>query len=166
MDDQGRRNESPTYSNSTHVAVIEIDPGTGQIKILKYVVAHDSGFVINPSIVDSIIHGCVAQGLGAALSEELVYNDNGQLLTSTFMDYLIPSAEMVPPIDLINVETLSPSTIRGFKGAGQSGSMAAPAAIANAVEDALVPLGVKIAEVPLTPNRIWDLTQRSKVPPR
>ncbi|MDA4131172.1 MAG: xanthine dehydrogenase family protein molybdopterin-binding subunit [Thaumarchaeota archaeon] len=162
QDAQGRRNESPTYSNSAHIAAVEVDPSTGSTKILRYVIAHDSGFVINPAIVDSIIHGCIAQGIGAGLCEELVYDKEGQLLTSSFMDYIIPSAEMIPPIDIIRVETPSPSTIIGFRGAGQSGSMATPAAIANAVEDALIPLGITIDQMPLTEQRIWEKIQRTQ----
>lgn len=160
QDAQGRRNESPTYSNSTHLAAVEVDIHTGAVKVLKYVVAHDSGFLINPGIVDGIVHGCIAQGLGAALSEELIYDSNGQLVTGTFMDYVIPSADMIPPIELAHLETLSTSTILGFKGAGQSGSMATPAAIANAVDDAFTPFGTIVKEMPLTQSRVWHLSHK------
>ncbi|HZW57922.1 MAG TPA: xanthine dehydrogenase family protein molybdopterin-binding subunit [Nitrososphaerales archaeon] len=162
QDSIGRRNESPTYSNSMHIVAVEVDPSSGQVKLLKYVIVHDSGFVINPAIVDGIIHGCIAQGVGTALFEELLYTDDGQLASSTFMDYLIPSAESIPPIEILHVETPSPSTLQGIRGAGQSGSMATPAAIANAVEDALSPFGVRVAELPMTQERIWRLLAQGR----
>jgi aerobic carbon-monoxide dehydrogenase large subunit len=159
QDQTGRRNESPTYSNSSHMAVVEVDPENGQVKLLKYGLVHDSGFLINPAIVDGIIQGCVAQGVGTALFEQLSYTSDGQLASSTFTDYLIPTAETMPPIELLHLETPSPSTVFGLRGAGQSGSMATPAAIANAVEDAISPFGGKVNELPLTQERVWRIIQ-------
>lgn len=146
-----------TYANATHVAIIEVDPGTGVVKLVRYVVAHDCGRVINPMIVDGQIHGGVAQGVGGALLEELVYDENGQLLSGSFMDYLVPTAMELPRITTIHMEFPSPRNPLGIKGVGEGGAISPPAAISNAIEDALEPFGIRITETPVTPSRLVGL---------
>jgi carbon-monoxide dehydrogenase large subunit len=148
-----------TTSNATHAAVVEVDPETGRVEIRKFVVIEDCGVVINPMVVEGQAHGGVAQGIGAALLEELVYDDEGQLLTGTLMDYLIPSAPEVPSIEVVHLATPSPTALGGFKGMGEGGTIGAPGALANAVADALAPFAVEITEMPMTPERIVRLVQ-------
>jgi carbon-monoxide dehydrogenase large subunit len=146
-----------TYPNATHVALVEVDTHTGALKLLRYVVAEDVGTMINPMVLDGQVQGGVAQGLGGALLEHLVYDDAGQLLTTSFMDYLVPSATDVPHIEIEHHETPSPLTPGGFKGAGEGGAIAPFAAIANAVADALAPFKARVVELPLHPERIYRL---------
>ena len=120
-------------------------------------VVEDGGRLINPMIVEGQAIGGVAQGVGAALLEELVYGDGGQLLTGSLMDYLIPTAAELPWVEVMHLEQPSPSTLGGFKGVGEGGTIGAPAAIANAVADALAPLGIEITELPVTPERLFRL---------
>jgi carbon-monoxide dehydrogenase large subunit len=150
-----------TASSATHAAVVEVDRGTYEIGILRYVVAEDCGRIINPLIVEGQVHGGVAQGIGAALLEEVVYDSGGQLLTGTLMDYLVPSAAEVPGIEVQHLETPSPTTLGGFRGMGEGGTIGAPAAIANAVADALSPLGVEVNELPITPDRFLRLLRKA-----
>ena len=147
----------PTYANGAHVAVVQIDPQTGFVKVLRYAVAHDCGRVINPMIVDGQIHGGVAHGIGDSLFENLRYDENGQLQTTSYLTYLIPTACDVPNIKTEHLEVASRFNPLGIKGAGEAGAIGAPAAIANAVADALSPFGVSVQEFPLIPNRIWEL---------
>ena len=149
-----------TYASAVHVAQVEVDPATGGVKLLRYVVAHDCGRVINPIIVDGQVHGGVAQGVGGALFEEMVYDETGQLLTGSLMDYAIPKADDLPPIETVHLEFPSPRNPLGVKGLGEGGAISPPAAIANAVEDALAPFGVRIIETPVTAARIVALLQR------
>ena len=151
-----------TTSSATHIAALEIDPKTYKVTIHRYVVAEDCGRVINPMIVDGQIHGGVAQGIGAALYEEIIYDETGQLLTATLADYVIPSAGEVPSIETIHLDTESPSTLGGFRGMGEGGTIGAPAAIANALADALAPLGIEIFELPMTPERLFRLIEAAK----
>jgi carbon-monoxide dehydrogenase large subunit len=144
-----------TASNATHVAVVEIDPSTCAIDLQTLVVAEDCGRVINPLIVAGQTAGGVAQGVGAALLEELVYGEDGQLLTGSLMDYLVPTAVEIPRVAARHLDRPSPTTLGGFKGAGEGGTIGAPAAIANAIADALAPLGVDISELPVTPERLF-----------
>jgi len=148
-----------TYPYGTHVAVVEVDAETGQVKLLKYVIAYDVGRAINPMIVDGQLVGALAQGIGGALLEELAYDGEGQLLTTTFMDYLLPTAMEMPATTVARIleETPTPLNPLGVKGAGEGGSSGAGAAIANAVADALAPLGVPITALPLSPDRILGL---------
>ncbi len=146
-----------TYASAVHVAKVEVDVGTGHVRLLGYLVAHDCGKVINPVIVEGQVHGGVAQGVGGALYEEMVYDDAGQLLTGSLMDYLVPSATDLPPIDTVHLEYPSPRNPLGIKGLGEGGAISPPAAIANAVEDALRPFDVKITETPLSPSRLLAL---------
>lgn len=143
-----------TWAYATHAALVELDPAIGTLKILKYVVAHDCGTIVNPLLADAQIVGGVAQGLGGATLEELVYDDNGQLLTASFMDYLLPTAMEIPDIDLVHIEIPSPLNEFGFKGLGEGGAIAPPVAIANAVCDALKPHGIEWNVSPVRPDRM------------
>jgi carbon-monoxide dehydrogenase large subunit len=149
-----------TYASAAHVAEVEVDVETGRVRLLRYVVAHDCGRVINPMIVDGQIHGGVAQGVGGGLFEELVYDETGQLLSSGFMDYAVPRADELPPIETVHLEFPSPRNPLGVKGLGEGGAISPPAAIANAVEDALAPFGVRVSELPLAPPRVAALLAR------
>ncbi|HVH74003.1 MAG TPA: xanthine dehydrogenase family protein molybdopterin-binding subunit [Stellaceae bacterium] len=146
-----------TTSCASHAAIVEIDRGTFGVRVLRYVVAEDCGRIVNPTIVEGQVHGGVAQGIGAALLEELVYDGEGQLTTGSLMDYLVPSASEIPPIEALHIEAQSPTTLGGFRGMGEGGTIGAPAAIANAVADALAPLGIEITELPITPERLFRL---------
>jgi carbon-monoxide dehydrogenase large subunit len=150
-----------TASNATHAAVVEVDPESCQVRILRYAVVEDCGRVINPLIVEGQAAGGVVQGLGGALLEELVYSEDGQLLTGSLMDYLPPTAAEAPPVRVVHLEHPSPTTLGGFKGMGEGGTIGAPAAIANAVADALTSFGVELSELPLTPDRLFRLLRKS-----
>jgi carbon-monoxide dehydrogenase large subunit len=143
-----------SYCNGTHVVEVEVDPETGGVHILNYVVGHDSGVVINPMIVDGQVQGGVAHGIGNALFEFMRYDADAQPLTTSFADYLMPTAPEVPGCVIEHVETPNPLNPLGVKGAGEGGTIPAPAAIVAAIEDALSPFGVHFAEMPLTPARI------------
>jgi carbon-monoxide dehydrogenase large subunit len=149
-----------TYASAVHVAQVEVDVATGRVTLLRYVVAHDCGRVINPTIVEGQVHGGVAQGVGGALFEEMVYDEAGQLLTGSLMDYAVPKAEDLPLIETVHLEFPSPRNPLGVKGLGEGGAISPPAAIANAIEDALAPFGVRITETPVTAARIVALLQR------
>ena len=161
-DQKGRMNTFSSYPYAAIVAVVDVDVETGFIKIIRYCTVHDCGNMINPQIVDTQQQGSIMQGIGAALYEELRYDEEGQLLTSTLMDYRLPSVEEVPEIALEHIITPNPFTPLGAKGAGETGMLGPPPALCNAVEDALSPLGVKIRETPLTPERILDLIEKAK----
>ena len=151
-----------TTTSATHLAQVEIDLQTCQVKVQRYVVAEDCGRLINPLIVEGQVHGAVAQGIGVALFEEIVYDAEGQLLTASLVDYLIPSAPEIPMIETVHVESESPSTVGGYRGMGEGGTIGAPAAIANAVADALAPLGIEIHELPVTPERLFRLLEGAR----
>ncbi|MEN3349325.1 MAG: aerobic carbon-monoxide dehydrogenase large subunit [Bradyrhizobium sp.] len=151
-----------TTAAATHIAAVEIDPATCFVRILKFVVAEDCGRIINPMIVDGQVHGGVAQGIGAALFEELIYDEDGQLLTATLVDYMIPSAPEVPLMDVVHVESES-AVAGGFRGMGEGGTIGAPAAIANAIADALSPLGIGVSILPMTPERIFRLMEQAQI---
>jgi carbon-monoxide dehydrogenase large subunit len=146
-----------TFANATHIAEVEVDIETGKVQILRYIVAEDCGKMINPLLIEAQVAGGVAQGIGAALYEHLQYDENGQLLTTSFMDYLVPTAADIPNLEVGHLETLTPLTVGGVKGMGEGGAIAPPAAIANAVADALAPFGAKVNALPLTPERVWQL---------
>jgi carbon-monoxide dehydrogenase large subunit len=146
-----------TFSNGLHAAVVEVDPATGEITIQRYVVIDDCGTVINPTIVHGQIVGGTVQGIGGALWEHLAYDDQGQLLTGTFMEYALPKAANVPPIEVVSLCTPSPFTPLGMKGVGEGGAIAPGASLANAVSDALAPLGVTVNATPMTPESILQL---------
>ncbi len=144
----------PTFSGAVHVAVVEVDPGTGRVTVRRYALVEDCGRVINPLIVEGQIHGAVAQGIGEALLESVVYDDDGQLLTATLMDYALPRADDLPLLEIGHLETPSPITPGGVKGMGEGGTIGAPATIANAVADAVRHLGVQITTLPIRPESL------------
>ncbi len=148
------------FASGVHIATVEVDRATGQIRILRYVVVHDCGRVINPMLVAGQIFGASAQGLGAALLEDLAYDEQGQPMTTSLMDYLLPTAMDVPSIELDHIETPAPFLPTGVKGVGEGGTLGPPAAIANAVADALGPVGDGVVSTPLTPERVWQLLAR------
>jgi carbon-monoxide dehydrogenase large subunit len=141
------------FGNGAHAAMVEVDRETGQIRILRYVIAEDCGPVLNPTIVEGQTHGGLAQGVGEALLEEVVYDEGGQILTGTLMDYLIPTAMEIPRAQVVHLETASPGSVRGFKGMGESATIGAPACIANAVSDAV---GHAVDTLPITPTRVVE----------
>lgn len=146
----------PMFSNGGHAIIVEIDPDTGFIRFEKVFSVEDCGTVINPNIVEGQIRGGVVQGIGAAVFEELVYDAAGQLLTTTFLDYGLPTMDVAPPFEIHHLETPSSHSASGVKGMGESGLIAAPAAVLNAVNDALSAFGVVVRDLPLTPERIHD----------
>jgi carbon-monoxide dehydrogenase large subunit len=154
-----------TFSNGVHACLVEVDPETGMVTFLTYVVVHDCGRVINPTIVEGQIQGGVAQGLGGAFWEKLAYDDGAQPLSTTFMDYLIPTSADLPGVDIDHVETPSPLNPLGVKGAGEAGVIPVAAAVAQAVEDALEPFGIRITEAPLSPNRVRQLIAEARRKP-
>jgi aerobic carbon-monoxide dehydrogenase large subunit len=156
---------SPSASNypyGAHAGIVEINPETGKFEIVRYVVVNDSGTMINPTIVEGQIYGGVVQGIGSVRLEELVYDDAGQLRTMSFMDYLLPTAADVPEIELELRETPAPDVPGGMKGAGEIGILPPTAVLANAIVDALSPLGVDIDELPLDPSHIWQLIAKNR----
>jgi carbon-monoxide dehydrogenase large subunit len=154
-----------TWTFGAQAAAVEVDVETGQVRLLDFAAVHDSGRAIHPVIVEGQIQGGVAQGIGAALMEELVYDGAGQLLTGSYMDYAIPRAGDLPPIATALMDHRSVVNDLGIKGAGESGAIAPGPAIANAVEDALAPFGVTIRELPVTPPRLFDLLTRARTTP-
>ena len=144
-------------TTATHIALVEIDKQTFNIKVLKYIVSEDCGKVINPLIVDGQVHGGVAQGIGVALLEELNYDEEGQLTTANLVDYKIPTASEIPKIDIFHLENFLPDNIGKFKGMGEGGTIGAPAAIANAVADALSEYQIEINELPINQERLYHL---------
>jgi carbon-monoxide dehydrogenase large subunit len=146
-----------TYASAAHAVVVAVDPETGVVKVLRYVVVHDCGRVVNPLLADAQVMGGVAQGVGGILREEMVYDANGQPLTGSFMDYAMPIAADFPDIELDHIESLSTRNPLGVKGLGEGGAIGPPAAVANAVEDALKPYGAVIRRGPLSPVRVREL---------
>jgi 2-furoyl-CoA dehydrogenase large subunit len=161
-DQLDRVDSSNTYGFIAEAIVVEVDPETGQVEFLKWASVHDAGTILNPLLLEGQVMGSIAHALGGSLYEEWAYDENGQCLTASFQDYLVPTAMEVPKVDIGHVETPSPLTALGSKGAGESSTMSVPAAIANAIADALTPLGVTINELPLSPNKIWHLIQEAK----
>ena len=148
-----------TFSNASHVAVCEVDVITGKVIVRRFIVSEDCGIMINPNVVEGQIAGGVIQGIGGVLYEHFVYDDDGNPLTTTFLDYLLPTAAEVPTIEYDHLETPAPTNPGGFKGMGEGGAIGAPSAIINAVFDALSPFGVKITRQPLTPPAILKLLE-------
>jgi len=141
------------WSNATHAAIVELDPATGMVDLLRFVVSEDCGRMINPNIVEGQVHGGVAQGIGGVLYEHNVYDDDGNPLASTFMDYLVPTAHEIPEIETFHIESPA-STVGGYKGVGEGGAIGAPAAVFNAVADALAQHGITVTEQPLGPDAV------------
>ncbi len=154
--------QTVTWAHAAHIAVVEVDADTGEVGLLDYAVAHDSGPAINPLFVEGQVRGGVAQGIGGALYEEFVYDELGQLLTGTFLDYLLPGCGEVPNIRQVHLETPSPLNPLGLKGIGEGGAIAPPVAVANAVVDALRHLEVEVTETPLSPDRIRQLIRQRR----
>jgi carbon-monoxide dehydrogenase large subunit len=153
--------EAWTFTNGAHLAVVEVDVETGRVRLLRYVAVDDCGRLVNPALVEGQIQGGVAQGIGGALMEHCVYDAGGQLLTTTLLDYAVPTAADLPPIECHHLETPAPALAGGFKGAGEAGTTGAPAAVLNAVNDALAPLGAALSDLPLTPARVRAALERA-----
>jgi aerobic carbon-monoxide dehydrogenase large subunit len=151
-----------TFGSGTHVVAVEVDEDTGMVTLLRYVTVDDCGRMLNPTVVEGQVHGGVAHGIGNGLFEEVVYDSDGQLLTGSYMDYLVPTAAEVPPIEVGHQTFLSERNPFGIKGVGEGGAVSPPAAIANAVADALRPLRVNVNRVPLHPERLYQLIQDAK----
>jgi aerobic carbon-monoxide dehydrogenase large subunit len=154
--------ESVTFAFGAHACAVEVDIDTGAVRVLRYVALHDCGRAINPMVVDGQLQGAIAQGIGTALMEELVHDDGGQLLTGSFMDYAMPAAVDLPALETMTVAFPSTRNELGIKGVGESGIIAPPATIANAVEDALADLGVEITRVPVTRARLWEALAKAR----
>jgi aerobic carbon-monoxide dehydrogenase large subunit len=152
-----RPDATHTYANATHACTVDVDPRTGRVDVLRYVVSEDCGVMINPTVVEGQIAGGVIQGIGGVLMEHMVYDDVGNPLTTTFLDYLVPTASEVPTIEYGHIETPAPSNPGGHKGMGEGGAIVSPPAVANAVADALAHLGVTIDRQPLDPQRVLAL---------
>jgi carbon-monoxide dehydrogenase large subunit len=150
------------YASGAHAAIVEVDPDTGAVRIVKYVIGHDCGNVINPRLVDGQVLGGFAHGLGNALYEEAAYDPDGQPQATSYLDYTLVSAAEVPPVELFHLHTPSPLNPLGAKGAGEGGTIPAPAALANAIEDALRPLGARITIAPMTPARVADAVHAAR----
>jgi carbon-monoxide dehydrogenase large subunit len=146
-----------SFPNGAHFCEVEIDPDTGATHVDKYTVVDDFGNLINPMLAEGQVHGGVAQGLGQALSERVVFDEEGQLLTATFMDYAMPRADTMPMIRFETEAVPSTTNPMGMKGCGEAGTVGAMAAVANAVQDALWARGVKQADMPFTPQRVWEM---------
>jgi carbon-monoxide dehydrogenase large subunit len=146
-----------TWASGQHAAIVEVDLATGNLTFLRYVVVHDCGVLINPTIVEGQIHGGVAQGIAGAFYERLFFDDSGQLINASFMDFLMPTAVEVPEIEVAHLETPSPLNPLGVKGVGEAGTIPVAALVAEAIEDALAPFGVRVSEMPLSPLRIREL---------
>jgi aerobic carbon-monoxide dehydrogenase large subunit len=151
-----------TFPFGTHICVVEVDGETGSVEVKKYVAVDDLGNVINPMIVDGQVHGGIAQGLAQAMYEYAAYDDSGQLLTGTMMDYCVPKFEQIPHMDLARTVTPTPVNPMGLKGAGETGTIASTPAVVNAIIDALSPLGVDHIDMPLTPQRVWQVIEERK----
>jgi carbon-monoxide dehydrogenase large subunit len=151
-----------TFANGVHAALLEVDPQTAMIRFLRYAVVHDCGVVINPMILDGQIHGGVAQGIGGSFYERLVYDENGQLLSGSFMDFQIPTAMEVPDIEIVHHETPTPLNPLGVKGAGEGGVIPVPALVAQAIEDALDDLDITITEMPIHPDALFNLIREAR----
>ncbi len=149
-----------TYPFGTHIAVVEVDADTGEIELKRYVAVDDCGNIINPMLVEGQIHGGIAQGVGQALYEEVVYDENGQMLTGSLMDYALPKASNFPRFELDNTVTPSPVNPMGVKGVGEAGTIGSTPSVVNAVVDALKPFGVRHIDMPLRPEKIWRLMQK------
>jgi carbon-monoxide dehydrogenase large subunit len=151
-----------TYPFGAHICTVEVDPDTGEVKILRYVAVDDVGVVVNPMIVDGQVHGGVAQGIGQALYEHAIYDEAGQLITGSMTDYAVPNMTQIPTVETARTETPCPHNLTGIKGVGETGTIASSQAVVNAVVDALSPLGIKHIDMPLTPERVWKAMQAAK----
>src|SRR4029077_11350983 len=149
-----------TYPFGAHLAVVELDPETGQVDLKRYIAVDDCGPQINPVIVEGQVHGGVVQGIGQALWEEAVYDESGQLVTGKMLDYALARSDMLPNIEVLSTVTPSPHHPLGLKGIGEAGTIASTVTVYNAVIDALEPFGVDNLTIPLTPERVWRAMQK------
>ncbi|MBO0682963.1 MAG: molybdopterin-dependent oxidoreductase, partial [Candidatus Dormibacteraeota bacterium] len=145
-----------------HICMVEVDPETGNVELRKYTAVDDCGNVINPMIVEGQLHGGITQGIAQALFEEVVYDEDGSLKTGTFLDYSMPSINEIPNFTLDSTVTPSPTNELGVKGIGEAGTIAASAAVINAICDALAPLGIKHVDMPASPDRLWRQIQEAR----
>jgi carbon-monoxide dehydrogenase large subunit len=151
-----------TYTNGSHVVEAEVDPETGQVRLMRYVVVHDCGRMINPMMIEGQVHGGVVHGIGMTFYEWMKYDADGQPLTVTFADYLLPTSDSVPIIEIHHMESPTPLNPLGVKGAAESGTIGAPPAIVSAIEDALRPLHIRITDLPVTPERLLALIRAAQ----
>jgi carbon-monoxide dehydrogenase large subunit len=152
------------WAGGTHCCIVEVDVETGLVEIVRYLVVEDCGVIVNPAIVEGQIRGGVAQGIGAVLLEHVAYGDDGQLLASTFMDYLVATTTVVPRIEVHHIDSVLTDPDVNFRGVGEGGMIVAPATVVNAIEDALAPLGVRVREQHLPPSRILELLSSTARP--
>ncbi len=146
-----------TYSNACHAAIVEVDVETGWVKIERFVAVEDAGLIVNPTIADGQVHGGIAQGIANALYEEISYDGDGNILTGSLADFLWPTGNEIPPIEIDHLETITAASVTKAKGLGEGGAIGAPAAVLNAIADALRPLGVEPLEMPMSPRRLHAL---------
>jgi carbon-monoxide dehydrogenase large subunit len=154
--------ENFVFPFGAHACIVDVDAETGKVSIVRYIAVDDCGPAVNPTIIDGQIHGGVAQAIGQALYERIHYDEDGQLVTGTFVDYALPSASELPNFETDRTETPSPTNALGVKGVGEAGTIAASPAVTNAVIDALRPLGVTYLNMPLTPMRVWEALEQAK----
>jgi len=145
-----------------HACVVDVDAETGRVSVVRYVAVDDCGPAINPTLIDGQVHGGIVHAIGQVLYERIHYDEEGQLVTGTFVDYALPSAAELPMFETDRTETPSPTNSLGVKGVGEAGTIAASAAVTNAVIDALRPAGVKYLNMPLTPMRVWEALQQAQ----
>jgi carbon-monoxide dehydrogenase large subunit len=153
-----------SFTSGAHIAVVEIDGETGEVTVLRYVAVNDCGRIVNHDLTTAQLHGSLAQGIGQALFEEVLYGQDGQVLSGTLLDYALPKASQLPAFELDTVETPAPGNPLGAKGAGEVGTIAAPPTIVNAVLDALAPLGITSIDMPLRPEKVWSLMHNAGLP--
>jgi 2-furoyl-CoA dehydrogenase large subunit len=165
-DAQGRVRAQYTFSSAAHAAVVEVDPETGRVRVVRYVIVSDNGTLINPGVVDGQIYGSAAHGISVALGEGFVYGADGQLLTLTLLDYGKSTTLETPRIEIEHHPVPDPFTTFGQKAAGEGAAIPSPSAIASAVEDALLPFGVKVRQLPLSPEAVWQLIRSADVTTR
>jgi carbon-monoxide dehydrogenase large subunit len=156
--------ETVTWAFGAHACALEVDVETGALRLLRYAAVHDCGRPLNPMVVEGQLHGGIVQGVGAALAEELIYDDTGQLVTGSLMEYGVPKADQLPALDVVALDFPSTRNEMGIKGVGESGIISPLPAVANAVEDALADRGVEISRVPLTAASLWEALRRAQRP--
>jgi aerobic carbon-monoxide dehydrogenase large subunit len=157
--------ENLTYPYGAYICVVDVDPGTAQVKVRRFIAVDDCGTRINPMIIEGQVHGGLTDGVGMALMEIIAFDEDGNCLGGSLMDYLIPTSLEVPDWETGHTVTPSPHHPIGAKGIGESATVGSPAAIVNAVVDALKPFGVRHADMPLTPSRVWDAMRGHATPP-
>jgi carbon-monoxide dehydrogenase large subunit len=159
------RQPAPSFGFGTVVAVVDVDPRTGEFKLLRFLVAHDCGTRLNPKLVEGQVSGGIVQGLGATLMEGIVYDpDTGQMVNGSLVDYMVPTTADLPRFELEHTESPAPASPYGIKGVGESGVIGAAGAVANALSDALAPFGVEINRIPITPESVWRALRAANRP--